>query len=384
MHYLESDILFTGNSEPIKSGILVVDSHGNIVDVLKNKGLVPAHKIKKIDGALCPGFINTHCHLELSHLKSKLERETGLPAFISQIPHIRKTEQQLIDSEIEKADAQMRQNGIVAVADISNTNHTFKVKENSSIYYHTFIELFSLNPELANQVFDNGLQLEKQCNTPSSLVPHANYSVSNELFALIKNYNRGGLLSIHNQETETEDRMFLDRSGLLFETLTNVHYFTKTGKSAIRSTLPHLPNAKTLLVHNTFSSLEDMKWVNSNSESFYWCTCPKANLYIENRLPNYADFAAANCKITIGTDSLASNDSLSILEEMIVISKCQNVDINTLIMWACKNGAEFLGLDDLGTFAKGKNPGINVLTQLSDTFELTSNTKVRPLNLNDL
>ena len=333
---------------------------------------------------MCPGFINTHCHLELSHLKSKLERKTGLPAFISKIPHIRKIEQHLIDAEIKKADAQMIRNGIVAVADISNTNHSFKVKENSPIYYHTFIELFSLNPSLANHVFENGLQLKSQCTTSSSLVPHANYSVSTKLLALIKENNIGELISIHNQETKSEDQMFIDGNGLLNDTLTNIHHFSKTGKSAIQSTLPLLPEAKTLLVHNTYSSFDDMNWVNSKSNNFYWCTCPKANLYIENELPKYDDFLATNCKITIGTDSLASNNTLSILDEMITISTHQNIDINTLIGWACKNGAEFLGLENLGTFQKGKKPGINVLSQLSDSFELTINTKVRPLNLNDL
>jgi cytosine/adenosine deaminase-related metal-dependent hydrolase len=48
----------------------------------------------------------------------------------------------------------------------------------------------------------------------------------------------------------------------------------------------------------------------------YWCTCPKANLYIENQLPNYQQFVDADVKMTIGTDSLASNDTLCILEEM--------------------------------------------------------------------
>lgn len=384
MHYLESDILFTGNSKPIKAGVLVIDTHGNIVDVLKNKNLIPAQEVKKINGALCPGFINSHCHLELSHLKSKLEKESGLPSFISQIPNIRKIEQQFIDIEIEKADANMYQNGIVAVADISNTNHTFKVKEKSAIYYHTFIELFSLNPQLAKQVFNNGLQLMKQCSTSSSLVPHANYSVSEQLLSLISNANRGDLLSIHNQETESEDQMFLSKKGLLVDILTNINFFSKTGKSAIRSILPLLPKTKTLLVHNTFSSKEDINWVNSTSNNLYWCTCPKANLYIENRLPNYDFWIDANCKVTIGTDSLASNDTLSILEEMKTISLNKNINTNTLISWACKNGAEFLGLDSFGTFDKGKKPGINILTQLSDTFELTTDTKVNPLNLNDL
>lgn len=383
IHYLECDILFTGLSEPIKSGVLAVDTHGNILDVLSSSCSIPEDRIKKIDGALCPGFVNTHCHLELSHLKSKLKRKTGLSKFISQIPLVREANQSVIDQEIKKADSQMKQNGIVAVADISNTNHTFFTKEKSTIYYHTFIELFSLDPSLANQVFEKGIELQKDCLTSSSLVPHANYSVSLQLFQLLKNNNKG-LLSIHNQETESENQMFYEGKGKLFDTLKMSKFFNFTGKSAIRSTLPLLADTKTLLVHNTFTSLKDMQWINSKRDNLYWCTCPKANLYIENRLPSYSDLISSGSKITIGTDSLASNDSLSILDEMLCISKYAKIDTNTLLQWACKNGAEFLGLDNLGTFEKGKKPGINILTGLNKDFEFSEKTKVEPLNLIDL
>ena len=85
-----------------------------------------------------------------------------------------------------------------------------------------------------------------------------------------------------------------------------------------------------LLVHNTFAKKEDMT-------DHYYCTCPKANLYIENALPDYSIFDTD--KLCVGTDSLASNDALSIL-------------------------AEALGFEQLGTFEKGKIPGINLIQNL--------------------
>ena len=65
--------------------------------------------------------------------------------------------------------------------------------------------------------------------------------------------------------------------------------------------------------------------------------------------------------MTIGTDSLASNHTLSIWEEAQTILNKTNLDLNTILTWACKNGADFLQLKDLGSFEKGKKPGVNLI-----------------------
>ena len=91
-----------------------------------------------------------------------------------------------------------------------------------------------------------------------------------------------------------------------------------------------------ILVHNTFTSKEDVEWTKENNYSIYWCTCPKANLYIENSLPDYSIFDLE--KLCIGTDSLASNSTLSILEELKVLKENTDFDLNTLLKIACKNG----------------------------------------------
>ena len=74
------------------------------------------------NGILVPGFVNTHCHTELSHLKEKIREKTGLPDFVSQISKIRIYEDEIINKAIKTADQTMKFDGVVAVGDISNTN----------------------------------------------------------------------------------------------------------------------------------------------------------------------------------------------------------------------------------------------------------------------
>ena len=184
MRYLTSDIVFTSIGSPILNGVLVVDVSGKIVDILNSKEGLDSSTIEYFEGGLCPGFINTHCHLELSHLKDRMKEKTGLPFFISNIGKTRKTSQEEIHLSIEQADRRMYDNGIVAVGDISNTADTFSVKDESLIYYHSFIELFASDPSRVDEVFQNGLSILEQCKHKASLTPHANYSVSLQLFEI--------------------------------------------------------------------------------------------------------------------------------------------------------------------------------------------------------
>ena len=131
------------------------------------------------------------------------------------------------------------------------------------------------------------------------------------------------------------------------------------------------PDQKLLLVHNTASEQQDIEFVENYFSQAYWCLCPNANLYIENQLPEINLFRSNACKITLGTDSLASNRQLSIFEEIKTIQKhFPEIPLTELIRWGTMNGAEFLGLDHkLGSFGKGKNPGV-VLIENADTQTL--------------
>jgi len=364
MRFLTADYLFPLHIAPIKEGVLQLSDDGQVITIFNNRSEVPQKKLEVFEGILCPGFVNVHCHLELSHLLGELPKQTGLPEFIAHIPQKRGAEPFKIQQAMQKADTMMQKNGIVGVGDISNTSDSFQVKQKSKIQYHTFLELISLDEKKAETVINNGLVLLEQCESSASLVPHATYSVSEKLFSLLKSHNSAEPICIHNQETKTEDELFESGSGALFEKLKQFGTISVSGKSALQTTLAKMPKqAPIVLVHNTYTTKEDIDWAAAYHTQLYWCTCPKANLYIENSLPDYSIFDAD--KLCIGTDSLASNDSLSILEELKVVQESSDFDMNTLLKIACKNGAEALGFSILGTFEKGKIPGVNLITSFT-------------------
>ncbi|HQV66448.1 MAG TPA: amidohydrolase family protein, partial [Saprospiraceae bacterium] len=110
----------------------------------------------------------------------------------------------------------------------------------------------------------------------------------------------------------------------------------------------------------------------------FWATCPNANLYIENKLPDYQIFRDADAKVTIGTDSLTSNWQLSIWEEIKTIRKYQSyIPLEELLTWATINGAEALSYEDrLGSFEVGKTPGI---LHISGDIDQMDHTKITRL-----
>ncbi len=385
MRKITADYIFPIVSEPIKNGVITIDDDGVIVSVTNNEQRITNNEqLEYHEGIICPGFINTHCHLELSHLRSQITEDAGMTGFIKEIISKRGlfTEEQ-IQQAIIAAEAEMIKNGIVAVGDISNNNSTFKQKAKGNLLYHTFIEVFDLNPDKADEVFENALALKEQLPTsnfrlPTSITPHAPYSVSEKLFKLISEeaIKNNSIISIHNQESEGESELFISNSGLMFDTFKamgiNTQLMRKTAANSLQSTLPFLKNIpKLLLVHNTYTSKEDIRFATSHISDLrshiFWCTCPNANLYIENRLPNYNYFIEKNVPVTIGTDSLASNWSLSILDELKTITNYYpEIPLQTLLTWATKNGAEFLGFTQLGTLEKGKKPGLNLLKNIAD------------------
>jgi cytosine/adenosine deaminase-related metal-dependent hydrolase len=370
--YISASYVYPITGDPIQNGVLAMDADGTIVDVLtaEQAGLAGIEQIKHHEGLLVPGLINTHCHLELSHMKGRIPRHTGLPEFVQRVIKQRSADEYEIDAAMLSADKEMFENGIVAVGDISNQLVSKMTKRGSLIHYHTFLEVMGFNPATAGQAMQRALELKaafEPLNT--SIVPHAPYSVSTELFEELRLHTSSetALLSIHNQETADENAFFENKSGAflgLYEFLgLNIDFYQPSGKTSLQSYLPLLPVAsKTLLVHNTFTALADVVFAKANHPNLYWCLCPNANLYIEDQLPDVNLLKAAGLRITLGTDSLASNDQLSIFAEMKTLQTHFQVSTDELLYWATCNGAEFLGLEaQLGAFEKGKRPGVNLM-----------------------
>ncbi|HEY0030737.1 MAG TPA: amidohydrolase family protein [Bacteroidia bacterium] len=392
MRKISADYIFPIASEPIRNGVVTISDNGTIISVEGPAGQSSEH----YEGIICPGFINTHCHLELSHLRAQISENKGMTGFITELIGKRTVfTEDVIQQAIADAEAEMIRNGIVAVGDISNNNSTFSQKAKGNLRYHTFLEIFSMDPGKAVDTFNKGLSLEKELQAlnaklPHSIIPHAPYTMSEPLLELINQHAavKQNILSIHNQESEGESELFISNDGVMFDAFRAmgipVSFMRKTGVNSLQSTLPLLNKAsKILLVHNTFTSKEDLQFIKSHlsnlTPQIYFCTCPNANKYIENRLPNYDIFIAENARVTIGTDSLASNWSLSVLDELKTITAFYpHLSLQTLLSWATKNGADFLNFDHLGTIEKGKKPGLNLLKNVDD-LKITNATEVLKL-----
>ena len=386
---ISADYIFPIVSTPIKNGILIFENDGKIIDVLEPTELISKEDIKKYKGIICPGFINTHSHIELSYLKNQIKKNTGLGEFVVEVQKSKKKfEKGFMLEAIRKAEEEMLLAGTMAVGDISNTSLSFSMKENSKLIFYTFLEVYGSDPNIAEQKFQKSLDLFTQIarqkrNNQASIVPHAPYSVSDILLKKIKEFyiQNNSLFSIHHQESNDENLFFKNKTGKIVENFKkfgiSLSHFRATGLSPLQSIASFLPKKnKLLLVHNTFSKLEDIDFATENFNHIYWCFCPNANLFIENRLPNIPDFINKKAKITIGTDSYASNESLSVLEEIKTISKhYPEIGLQELLLWASLNGAEFLGFDEnLGSFEKGKKPGINLIENV-DLKNLTLDKK---------
>ncbi|WP_145858877.1 amidohydrolase family protein [Pedobacter suwonensis] len=386
LKYFSADWVFPVSSPSIKNGVVAVNPDGEIKEVLAEEDWVNLDlEIIKYKGAIVPGFVNTHCHLELSHLWGQIPRQTGLVEFVQHIIKSRQADAGQIDLAMQKADRQMFDNGIVAVGDISNQISSKKVKEGSKIYYYTFIEALGFNPERASAIMDHLREIKRDFEPlPAAIVPHSPYTVSPELFELIRKEaeKSNAFISVHNQETVDENAFFESKTGgflKLYEFLgMDLSFFVPTNKTSLKSWLPYIKKEKTLLVHNTVTNKADIDFAKQSNPNLYWCLCPQANLYIENVLPDVDLLMEKKVKITLGTDSLASNHQLNILSEMLTLQKYKQVTFEKLLSWATINGAEFLGLDQqMGTIEVGKKPGLNLI-QLGENFEI-ENDLVRRL-----
>jgi len=333
-------------------------------------------------------------------MKGLIPEQTGLIDFVFNIVTQRnRFMDEQVQQAIADAETEMITNGIVAVGDICNTISTLQQKQLGRLYYYNFIETSGWIPSIAGNRFEKSTAFLHAFETlnnhhllhqsSSSYAPHAPYSVSEPLWALMKPHFSGKTTTIHNQETRFEDDLFLNGTGdfVRMYQMMNIDnsFYQPSGKSSLQTYLPQLKNASNvLLVHDTFIQVDDIAFVRqqsiTNQQDIYFCLCVNANLYIENALPPLNLLAKHPDAIVVGTDSLASNHGLSILDELKTIqSHFPVITVTHLLQWATANGAAALQLQDkLGSFEKGKIPGIILLENVPEG-NINPNTTVRKL-----
>lgn len=371
MKHLTAQYIITNYGPPLKRAVINTDDDGTIISIEDTKGeLKERHSTEFYNGIIIPGFVNCHCHLELSHMKGLAQEGEGLGKFIEQVRSTREFNTENIYSATLSADHNMYSDGVNLCADVCNKADSFQIKKESRIKYNNLIEVFGIDPEKALRRLEEATEVAElagKMDLVYSLVPHSAYSMSLTLLRMLKKICRGNrLTSVHFMEAAAEELFLGKHEGPLMESYKKSGIFPQrpeTVKSHADLVLNEITKSGNLiLVHNTFTRKEIISEVRKR-RNLFWCLCPNSNIFIENKLPPLDLLLEENCEIVIGTDSLASNSGLSMLEELKTLQfNFPGIRLEDLIKWSTLNGAVALGEEkEFGSIEPGKKPGLLLL-----------------------
>jgi len=352
MRKIAANIIFPVSSSPVKNAYLVVDNDGTIIDVVQyNQHEKEIAGLEYYSGILAPGFVNAHCHIELSHLKGKIEQGKGLGKFVKKVQQIRHEEISEVEKQIENTLKFQWSRGINGMGDLVNSAIGLELKKRSQVLMHNFIELFNEGQKSVEEVINKGKSVEQEFinyRMQSSITAHSIYGTNTELLhEIVKQSLDKSIASIHFLESQWETQVKPEK---LINYILNFTNFEQI-----------------LLVHNLYLKKEHLFLIKQKKELFHklhWVLCPQSNLFIQNKLPNLNLIQDCTENICLGTDSLASNTQLSILDEMKTLTaNFADISFSTLLKWATLNGAKALKMDaKLGSFEKGKKPGVLLIS----------------------
>ena len=372
------------DAEPIRNGFVDYDDQtGEIIAV----GSCP-EGTEVSEGALVPGFVNAHCHVELSHLHKKFVKGSGMAGFIDQINALRdwagrERKQELVKEWMDK----MWKDGVSAMADISNDDSSFDVKASHNMYTRTFLEVFGSEPPMCEGVMKDVTELQKvadEAGIDAAPTPHSCYTMSPQLLSASAAAGlEKGYISYHSQESQEEEDLLLTGTGAMYENRVRNGMSTPpvTGESSLKYFIQRLSQAHEapydehiLLVHNVCLAQEDIDAAKKVMNNVWWAICPLSNIFIHNALPPIPLMRENGLAIALGTDSLSSNDDLDMVAEMICLHEnFPEVPMNEILTWASLNGARFLSKDaELGSLEAGKKPGIVRISDMDENGYVTS------------
>lgn len=336
--------------------VVEVAEDGTIIDVHRVSNLDSCASVEFFPGILIPGMVNAHCHLELSYLHGAIAEGGGFATFAREIGRVRGN---FSDEErrhaASVADARMWEEGVEAVADIANDELVMDIKDKSKIEYHTFFELFGLCNDNISTLQDTASR-----HNLSHATPHSTYSVQDTPFKRLCNSAPG--ISLHFLESDDETALYTHH-GSLWEWYQRMGWecdFLHYGSPTERVVQSMPSDKRLLLVHGTRTTKEDVSRIDDHmADNATWVLCPESNRYISRLTPPIAMLRNMGANIAIGTDSLASARSLSMIENLRMFD---NIPLNELLCYATINGAKALGIDDIkGSITQGKRPGLVVI-----------------------
>jgi cytosine/adenosine deaminase-related metal-dependent hydrolase len=307
------------------------------------------------DGVIMPMLVNAHTHLELSALKNNVPMDLGFTAWVQHLVVIRNlTDPKILIAAAQDACQDLWNNGVCAVGEISSLSLTKDLFVQSELYGCWFHEFFG-NDCIP---LDNYLYESDSSNCDFTLAGHAPHTTSPELLRYLKQAAKGKPFSVHVSESDVEMEFITSAAGEWAEFLASRCVDYLQWNLPQKSPLKHLEKTgvldnKTLLVHLLHCDDEDFSIIKNRQCPV--CVCPRSNYNLHRRLPDIDQMIHSGLTVCLGTDSLASNDSLSIWDEMRYLAQnYPGISPTKILEMATISGACALGYgNQLGRLANG-------------------------------
>lgn len=377
-------LLCPGDAPPIEGGALL-DLDGQIAAIGSLNTLRQQYPTIEVvdygDALLLPLLVNAHTHLELTDFPLWAEEadETAVPDdfvdWILQLIRVKRTlNKKHYNLSVANGLSQSIAAGTGAVGDIISQYFSRKAYQGSPLLGTLFLESLGQDPtaicRLKNDL--NAVLSDKHAGQLQlGLSPHAPYSISADYLRDIyqKCQSEDLICMTHLAESPAEVQFIKECSGPLATKL-----YPKIGwefllpKATGRTPTEYLQDqgglfAKNILVHGVHLTSTDVALLAARDSSLV--LCPRSNAKLAVGKAPVAELLKAGVRLALGTDSLASNDSLSLWDEMAFAHRwfAGQLDAPTLFRMATLGGAEILGLQrQLGSLTLGKLSSFQVLT----------------------
>ena len=347
---------------PVRDGWVAVQD-GRILGVGASSDLPSSGDVVAVEGAIMPGLVNAHTHLELSWLRGQVPPAPSMPQWVERLMALRRTVGHEPAEPIAEAIREARAAGTTLVGDITNTLAAYGPLAESPLAAAVFRELLGFNVEDPRAPVASALQqlgeLPQHTRLRSSIVPHAPYSVAPSLLRTIAETSRNARISMHLGESAEEIEFLRTGRGAWRELLQRLGVWTDAWQPPRAGPIDYigscgLLNDRLLAVHCV--QLTDDELHSLASAGATVVTCPRSNRWVGAGLPPIERFYASGVRVAVGTDSLASVEDLNVFAELTMMRElAPSVSARRILESATKSGADALGFgDELGTIEPGK------------------------------
>jgi cytosine/adenosine deaminase-related metal-dependent hydrolase len=315
----------TMDRERIDNGAVAV-SGNQIVDVGKFDEIKMRNGCEIIDlgeQALLPGLINAHCHLDYTCLRGEIPPQKSFTDWIRAI-NAKKATLSSKDylTSIDEGFAEAKRFGTTTIANLT-AFPDFIPQIEAPIRTWWFAELIDVRaPEHENEIVDRALESLQPAHN-SGLAPHALFTASADLYRRCQEIasQRNILLTTHLAESHEEMEMFHDASGPLYEFMKNIgrpmeDCGNETPLESFVGALGDRPIPQWIVAHLNELTQRDFELLERSKRQFHIVNCPRSHDYFKHSHFPFEWLRSLGFNICLGTDSLASNEDLSLFAEM--------------------------------------------------------------------